>query len=175
MEEITPQIDIEKLINERRDRHTRLMKDLDSVMEVLISFSEQAEWMMEHDYRIGELIGEVIVASTEVEHILPRTEQYFEEYQRMILPAIESDKPKNFDNAMRKIKGVLPRLKPYCDNIKKDENALNEFRNGEVELTIIFNNKYIYHYEIAIENLTAAVGKMERHILKTPGALRMVA
>ena len=89
MEEITSQIDIETLINERYYRHNRLMKDLDSVMEVLLSFCEQAEWMMEHDYRIGELIGEVIVASTEVEHILPRTNQYFEEFQRMLLPAID--------------------------------------------------------------------------------------
>ncbi len=167
MEEIASHIDIETLINERHNRHKRLMKDLDSVMEVLLSFCEQAEWMMEHDYRIGELIGEVIVASTEVEHILPRTTQYFEEYQRMLLPAIDRSKPKNFDKALGKIKGVLPRLKPYCDNIKDDEEALKSFRNGEVELTNNFNNKYIAHYEIAIENLTAAVYTMERHIVES--------
>jgi len=167
MEEITSQIDIETLINDRHYRHNRLMKDLDSVMEVLLSFCDQAEWMMEHDYRIGELIGEVIVASTEVEHILPRTNQYFEEYQRMLLPAISRQMPKDFDKAMRAIKGVLPRLKPYCDSIKEDEVGLNMFRNGEVELTNTFNNKYITHYEIAIENLTAAVAKMERHIVES--------
>ena len=167
MEEITSQIDIETLINERHDRHDRLMKDLDSVMEVLLSFCEQAEWMMEHDYRIGELIGEVIVASTEVEHILPGTNQYFEEYQRMLLPAIDRQKPKNFDKVLGKIKGVLPRLKPYCDKNKEDEEALKMFRNGEVELTYKFNDKYIAHYEIAIENLTAAVYTMERHIVES--------
>lgn len=166
MEEIASQ-DIETLINERHYRHNRLMKDLDSVMEVLLSFCEQAEWMMEHDYRIGELIGEVIVASTEVEHILPRTNQYFEEYQRMLLPAIDRQKPKNFDKALGKIKGVLPRLKPYCDKIKEDEETLKMFRNGEVELTYKFNDKYIAHYEIAIENLTAAVYTMERHIVES--------
>lgn len=167
MEEIASQIDIETLINERLSRHSRLMKDLDSVMEVLLSFCEQAEWMMAHDYRIGELIGEVIVASTEVEHILPRTNQYYEEYQRMLLPAIDRQKPKNFDKALGKIKGVLPRLKPYCDKIKDDEGGLDKFRNGEVELTNKFNNKYIAHYEIAIENLTAAVYTMERHIVES--------
>ena len=167
MEEITSQIDIETLINERHYRHNRLMKDLDCVMEELLSFCEQAEWMMDHDYRIGELIGEVIVASTEVEHILPRTNQYFEEYQRMLLPAIDRQKPKNFDKALGKIKGVLPRLKPYCDKIKEDEEALKKFRNGEVELTYKFNDKYIAHYEIAIENLTAAVFTMERHIVES--------
>ena len=166
MEEIAAQ-DIETLINERHYRHNRLMKDLDSVMEVLFSFCDQAEWMMEHDYRIGELIGEVIVASTEVEHILPRTNQYFEEYQRMLLPAIDRQKPKNFDKVLGKIKGVLPRLKPYCDKIKEDEEALKKFRNGEVELTYKFNDKYIAHYEIAIENLTAAVYTMERHIVES--------
>lgn len=167
MEEIASQIDIETLINNRHIRHNSLMKDLDSVMEVLMSFSEQAEWMMEHDYRIGELIGEVIVASTEVEHILPRTNQYFEEYQRMLLPAIDRQKPKNFEKAMGKIKGILPRLKPYCDNILEDEKSLRRFRNGEVELTNKFNDKYIAHYEIAIENLTAAVYLMERHIVES--------
>lgn len=167
MEEITSQIDIETLINERHYRHNRLMKDLDCVMEELLSFCEQAEWMMDHDYRIGELIGEVLVASTEVEHILPRTFQYFEEYQRMLLPAISRQMPKDFDKAMRKIKGVLPRLKPYCDKIKEDEEALKKFRNGEVELTNKFNDKYIAHYEIAIENLTAAVYTMERHIVES--------
>ena len=167
MEEIASQIDIETLINERHYRHERLMKDLDSVMDVLLSFCEQAEWMMGHDYRIGELIGEVIVASTEVEHILPRTLQYSEEYQRMLLPAIDRHKPKNFDKVLGKIKGVLPRLKPYCDKIKGDEEALIKFRNGEVELTNKFNNKYIAHYEIAIENLTAAVYTMERHIVES--------
>lgn len=167
MEEIASQIDIETLINDRHYRHNRLMKDLDSVMEVLLSFCEQAEWMMEHDYRIGELIGEVIVASTEVEHILPRTNQYYEEYQRMLLPAIDRQKPKNFDKALGKMKGVLPRLKPYCDKIKDDEGGLDKFRNGEVELTNKFNNKYIAHYEIAIENLTAAVYTMERHIVES--------
>lgn len=167
MEEIASQKDIEKLINERHIRHNRLMKDLDSVMEVLLTFCNQAEWMMDHDYRIGELIGEVIVASTEVEHILPRTNQYFEEYQRMLLPAIDRQKPKNFDKALGRIKGVLPRLKPYCDNIKEDEEALKMFRNGEVELTYKFNDKYIAHYEIAIENLTAAVYTMERHIVES--------
>lgn len=167
MEDITSQIDIETLINERHYRHNRLMKDLDSVMEVLLSFCEQAEWMMEHDYRIGELIGEVIVASTEVEHILPRTNQYFEEYQRMLLPAIDRSKPKNFDKALGKIKGVLPRLKPYCDSIKEDEEGLKKFRNGEVELTYKFNDKYIAHYEIAIENFTAAVYMIERHIVES--------
>ena len=166
MEEIASQ-DIETLINERHYRHNSLMKDLDSVMEVLLSFCEQAEWMMEHDYRIGELIGEVIVASTEVEHILPGTNQYFEEYQRMLLPAIDRQKPKNFDKVLGKIKGVLPRLKPYCDKIKEDEEALKMFRNGEVELTYKFNDKYIAHYEIAIENLTAAVYTMERHIVES--------
>ena len=167
MEELASQIDIETLINERHYRHNRLMKDLDSVMEEILSFCEQAEWMMDHDYRIGELIGEVIVASTEVEHILPRTTQYFEEYQRMLLPATDRQKPKNFDKALGKIKGVLPRLKPYCDNIKEDEDGLNKFRNGEVELTYKFNDKYIAHYEIAIENLTAAVYTMERHIVES--------
>lgn len=167
MEEITSQIDIETLINERHYRHNRLMKDLDSVMEVLVSFCEQAEWMMEHDYRIGELIGEVIVASTEVEHILPRTTQYFEEYQRMLLPAISRQMPKDFDKAMRKIKGVLPRLKPYCDNIKEDEEALKTFRHGEVELTNKFNDKYIANYVEVIENFTAAVYTMERHIVES--------
>ncbi len=166
MEEIASQ-DIETLINERHYRHNSLMKDLDSVMDVLLSFCEQAEWMMEHDYRIGELIGEVIVASTEVEHILPGTNQYFEEYQRMLLPAIDRQKPKNFDKVLGKIKGVLPRLKPYCDKIKEDEEALKMFRNGEVELTYKFNDKYIAHYEIAIENLTAAVYTMERHIVES--------
>ena len=167
MEEIATQLDIEKLINDRHIRHERLMKDLDCVMEVLLSFCEHAEWMMDHAYRIGELIGEVIVASTEVEHILPRTALYFNEYQRMLLPAIGRDKPKNFDKALGKIKGVLPRLKPYCDNIKEDEEALRTFRTGEVELTNQFNDKYIAHYEIAIENLTAAVYKMERHIVES--------
>lgn len=167
MEEIVSQIDIEKLINDRHYHHERLMKDLDCVMEVLLSFCEHAEWMMDHEYRIGELIGEVIVASTEVEHILPRTAQYFEEYQRMLLPAIGRDKPKNFDKVLGKIKGVLPRLKPYCDNMKEDEEALRKFRTGEVELTNKFNDKYIAHYEIAIENLTAAVYKMERHIVES--------
>ncbi len=167
MEEITSQKDIETLINDRHIRHERLMKDLDCVMEVLLSFCENAEWMMDHEYRIGELIGEVIVASTEVEHILPRTAQYFEEYQRMLLPAIGRDKPKNFDKVLGKIKGVLPRLKPYCDNMKEDEEALRKYRTGEVELTNKFNDKYIAHYEIAIENLTAAVYKMERHIVES--------
>lgn len=167
MEEVTSQIDLETLINERHYRHERLMKDLDSVMEVLLSFCEQAEWMMEHDYRIGELIGEVIVASTEVEHILPRTTQYFEEYQRMLLPAISRQMPKDFDKAMRKIRGILPRLKPYCDNVKENEEALKAFRNGEVELTNKFNDKYIKNYEEAIENLTAAVYTMERHVVES--------
>lgn len=167
MEEIASQKDIEKLINERHIRHNRLMKDLDSVMEVLLTFCNQAEWMMDHDYRIGELIGEVIVASTEVEHILPRTNQYFEEYQRMLLPAIDRQKPKNFDKALGRIKGVLPRLKPYCDNIKEDEEALRKFRNGEVELTNEFNDKYIANYEEVIENFTASVAKMERHIVES--------
>ena len=166
MEEIASQ-DIETLINERHYRHNRLMKDLDSVMEELLSFCEQAEWMMEHDYRIGELIGEVIVASTEVEHILPKTTQYFEEYQRMLLPATDRQKPKNFDKALGKIKGVLPRLKPYCDNIKEDEEALKTFRHGEVELTNKFNDKYIANYEEVIENFTAAVYTMERHIVES--------
>lgn len=167
MEEIASQIDLETLISERHYRHNRLMKDLDSVMEVLLSFCEQAEWMMEHDYRIGELIGEVIVASTEVEHILPRTKDYFEEYQRMLLPAIDRSKPKNFDKTLGKIKGVLPRLKPYCDNIKEDEEALKTFRNGEVELTNKFNDKYIANYEEVIENFTAAVYTMERHVVES--------
>lgn len=167
MEEISPSYDIEAVLNERRTRHQHLMKDLDAVMEVLSSFCNQAEWMMEHDYRIGELIGEVIVASTEVEHILPRTNQYFEEFQRMLLPAIDRQKPKNFDKVLGKIKGILPRLKPYCDNIKEDEETLKKFRNGEVELTYKFNDKYIAHYEIAIENLTAAVYTMERHIVES--------
>lgn len=167
MEEITSQIDIETLINERYDRHNRLMKDLDCVMDVLLSFCEQAEWMMEHEYRIGELIGEVIVASTEVEHILPRTEQYFEEYQRMLLPAISRQMPKEFDKAMRKVKGVTPRLKPYCDRIKEDEQGLSKSRKGEEELTHNINDKFIDHYETAIENFTAAVAKMERHIVES--------
>ena len=167
MEEKASQIDIVTLINERRYRHEHLMKDLDCVMDVLSSFCEQAEWMMEHEYRIGELIGEVIVASTEVEHILPRTEQYYEEYQRMLLPAIERQKPKNFEKVLGKVKGVLPRLKPYCDSIRKNEDSLNKFRNGEVELTNTLNDKYIAHYELAIENLSAAVCKMERHIVES--------
>lgn len=167
MEKMASHMDIETLINERHYRHEHLMKDLDSVMDVLLSFCEQAEWMMEHEYRIGELIGEVIVASTEVEHVLPRTEQYFEEYQRMLLPAINRQKPKNFDKVLGKIKGILPRLKPYCDNINKDEEGLNKFRNGEVELTNQLNDKYIAHYEIAIENLTAAVSMLERHIIES--------
>lgn len=167
MEEIASQIDIEKLFNERHYRHNRLMKDLDSVMEVLLSFCEQAEWMMNHKYRIGELIGEVIVASTEVEHILPRTELYFEEFQRMILPAIDRQVPKDFDKVMRKIKGVIPQLKPYCDTIKEDERGLEESRKGEVELTGTFNDKYINHYETAIENFTAAVYLMERHLVES--------
>lgn len=167
MEENTSQIDIETLINERHDRHKRLMKDLDGVMEVLLSFCEQAEWMMAHDYRIGELIGEVIVASTEVEHILPRTERYYNEYQRMLLPAIDRHKPKDFDRAMRNVKGIIPRLKPYCDMVKDDELGLKESRKGEVELTGTMNDKYIAFYEIAIENFTAAVTKMERHIVES--------
>ena len=114
MEETLPsyEIDIESLLNERRTRHQRLMKDLDAVMEVLSSFCNQAEWMITHDYRIGELIGEVVVASTEVEHILPRTEQYFEEYQRMLLPAIDRRAPKDFDKIIHKVNGVILQLKP---------------------------------------------------------------
>lgn len=166
MEETLPsyEIDIESLLNERRTRHLRLMKDLDAVMEVLSSFCNQAEWMMTHDYRIGELIGEVVVASTEVEHILPRTEQYFEEYQRMLLPAIDRRAPKDFDKIVHKVNGVILQLKPYCDKVKEDQEGLKLSRKGEIELTGEFNDKFIAYYESVIENFTAAVTKMDRHI-----------
>lgn len=166
MEETSPsyEIDIESLLNERRTRHQRLMKDLDAVMEVLSSFCNQAEWMMTHDYRIGELIGEVVVASTEVEHILPRTEQYFEEYQRMLLPAVDRRAPKDFDKIVHKVNGVILQLKPYCDKVKEDQEGLKLSRNGEIELTGEFNDKFIAYYESVIENFTAAVAKMERHL-----------
>lgn len=166
MEETLPSfdIDIESLINERKTRHQRLMKDLDAVMEVLSSFCNQAEWMMTHDYRIGELIGEVVVASTEVEHILPRTEQYFEEYQRMLLPAVDRRAPKDFDKIVHKVNGVILQLKPYCDKVKEDQEGLKLSRNGEIELTGEFNDKFIAYYESVIENFTAAVAKMERHL-----------
>lgn len=166
MEETLPSfdIDIEALLNERRTRHQRLMKDLDAVMEVLTSFCNQAEWMMTHDYRIGELIGEVVVASTEVEHILPRTEQYFEEYQRMLLPAVDRRAPKDFDKIVHKVNGVILQLKPYCDKVKEDQEGLKLSRKGEIELTGEFNDKFIAYYESVIENFTAAVTKMDRHI-----------
>ena len=166
MEETSPsyEIDIESLFNERRTRHQRLMKDLDAVMEVLSSFCNQAEWMMTHDYRIGELIGEVVVASTEVEHILPRTEQYFEEYQRMLLPAVDRRAPKDFDKIVHKVNGVILQLKPYCDKVKEDQEGLKLSRKGEIELTGEFNDKFIAYYESVIGNFTAAVAKMERHI-----------
>lgn len=166
MEEALPsyEIDIESLLNERRTRHQRLMKDLDAVMEVLSSFCNQAEWMITHDYRIGELIGEVLVASTEVEHILPRTEQYFEEYQRMLLPAVDRRAPKDFDKIVHKVNGVILQLKPYCDKVKEDQEGLKLSRKGEIELTGEFNDKFIAYYESVIENFTAAVAKMERHI-----------
>lgn len=166
MEETLPSydIDIEALLNERRTRHQRLMKDLDAVMEVLTSFCNQAEWMMTHDYRIGELIGEVVVASTEVEHILPRTEQYFEEYQRMLLPAVDRRAPKDFDKIVHKVNGVILQLKPYCDKVKEDQEGLKLSRKGEIELTGEFNDKFIAYYESVIENFTAAVAKMDRHI-----------
>ncbi len=157
-------IDIETVLNERRTRHQRLMKDLDAVMEVLSSFCNQAEWMITHDYRIGELIGEVVVASTEVEHILPRTEQYFEEYQRMLLPAIDRQSPKDFDKIIHKVNGIILQLKPYCDKVKEDAEGLKLSRTGEIELTEEFNDKFIAYYESVIENFTAAVAKMERHI-----------
>lgn len=166
MEETSPSydIDIESLLNERRTRHQRLMKDLDAVMEVLSSFCNQAEWMMMHDYRIGELIGEVVVASTEVEHILPSTEQYFEEYQRMLLPAVDRRAPKDFDKIIHNVNGVILQLKPYCDKVKEDQEGLKLSRTGEIELTGEFNDKFIAYYESAIENFTAAVAKMERNI-----------
>lgn len=166
MERTSPSydIDIEAVLNERRTRHQRLMKDLDAVMEVLSSFCNQAEWMITHDYRIGELIGEVVVASTEVEHILPRTEQYFEEYQRMLLPAIDRQAPKDFDKIIHRVNGIILQLKPYCDKIKEDKEGLKQSRNGEIELTGEFNDKFIAYYESVIENFTAAVAKMERHI-----------
>lgn len=166
MKETSPsyEIDIEALLNERRTRHQRLMKDLDAVMEVLSSFCNQAEWMMTHAYRIGELIGEVVVASTEVEHMLPRTEQYYEEYQRMLLPAVERRTPKDFDKIIHKVNGVILQLKPYCDKVKEDQEGLKLSRNGEIELTGEFNDKFIAYYESVIENFTAAVAKIERHI-----------
>lgn len=166
MEEALPsyEIDIESLLNERRTRHQRLMKDLDAVMEVLSSFCNQAEWMMTHDYRIGELIGEVVVASTEVEHILPRTEQYFEEYQHMLLPAVDRRAPKDFDKIVHKVNGVILQLKPYCDKVKENQEGLMLSRKGEIELTGEFNDKFIAYYESVIENFTAAVAKMDRHI-----------
>ena len=166
MEETLPsyEIDIEELLNKRRTRHQRLMKDLDAVMEVLSSFCNQAEWMIKHDYRIGELIGEVVVASTEVEHILPRTERYYEEYQRMLLPAADRQAPKDFDEIVHKVNGIILQLKPYCDKIKEDQEGLKLSRKGEIELTGEFNDKFIAYYESVIENFTAAVAKMERHI-----------
>lgn len=166
MEETSPiyDIDIEAVLNERQARHQSLMNDLDAVMEVLSSFCKQADWMMTHDYRIGELIGEVVVASTEVEHILPRTEQYFEEYQRMLLPAIDRQMPKDFDKIIHKVNGVILQLKPYCDKIKEDQEGLKHSRAGEIELTGEFNDKFIAYYQSVIENFTAAVAKMERHI-----------
>lgn len=166
MEEVLSQqiIDIEVVLNERRTRHQRLMKDLDAVMDVLSSFCIQAEWMMSHDYRIGELIGEVVVASTEVEHILPRTEQYFEEYQRMLLPAIDRQAPRDFDNIVRKVNGIILQLKPYCDKVVADKDGLKSARGGEIELTEEFNSKFIAYYESVIENFTASIAKMERHI-----------
>ena len=165
MEEITSYIDIERLINKRCDRHRHLMKDLDAVMEVLSSFCIQAEWMMMHNYRIGELIGEVVVASTEVEHILPRTKQYYNEFQRMLLPAIERQFPKDFEKTMRMVKGIIPQLKPYCDQIVNDKDGLVDARRGEMELTEQFNDKFITYYGNAIENLAASVGLLERHIV----------
>lgn len=166
MEEISTsyEIDIEKVLNERRNRHKRLMKDLDAVMDVLSSFCNQADWMMSHDYRIGELIGEVVVASTEVEHILPRTLKYFEEYQRMLLPAIDRYAPKNFDSIVRRVNGIILQLKPYCDSVKEDEEGLKLSRRGEIDLTGKFNDKFISYYESVIENFTAAIAKLERHI-----------
>lgn len=166
MEEALPryEIDIESLLNERRTRHKCLMKDLDAVMDVLSSFCNQAEWMMSHDYRIGELIGEVVVASTEVEHILPRSLKYFEEYQRMLLPAIDRYAPKNFDSIVRRVNGIILQLKPYCDSVKEDEEGLKLSRRGEIDLTGKFNDKFISYYESVIENFTAAIAKLERHI-----------
>lgn len=51
--------------------------------------------------------------------------------------------------------------------VKDDELGLKESRKGEVELTGTMNDKYIAFYEIAIENFTAAVTKMERHIVES--------
>lgn len=164
MEQIAPQIDIETEINDRRKRHICLMKDLDGVMDVLGSFTRQAEWMMKHDYRIGELIGEVVVASTEVEHILPRTEQYFVDYQNMLLPAIDRQKPKSFDDIIYNVKAIIHQLKPYCDKIMEDEEKLNLSRIGEIELTGEINNKFIAYYKNVIDNFSISIDKLERHI-----------
>lgn len=69
-------IDLETDISQRSEFVKEFFDRLDDVVWVLGKFCERADWLMGRECRISQLMGEVHLASTEVESVLKYAEVF---------------------------------------------------------------------------------------------------
>lgn len=157
-------IDLETDIIQRSEFVKEFFYKLNDVVWVLSKFCERADWLMERECRISQLMSEVNFASTEVEGILRYAEIYDQNMSEMLLLANGCELPKDFNVIRKQMQTILPRLLMYCSNELSDMSRLLMVSEEENEPTKTLNRQLLRMTEDIIKNFGQVLSRLFFHI-----------
>ena len=157
-------IDLETDISQRSEFVKEFFDRLDDVVWVLGKFCEHADWLMGRECRISQLMGEVHLASTEVESILKYAEVFDLNMGEMLLLANGCELSQEYKEVRKQLQSILPRLLPYCSNELKDMSKLLMVSEEENEPTKLLNRQLLKMTNDIVKNFVHVLQLLFFHI-----------
>ncbi len=157
-------IDLETDISQRSEFVKYFFDKLNDVVWVLGRFCEQADWLMARECRISELMGEVHLASSEVEGIMKYAEVFDQNMGEMLLLANSCEPSDEYLKVRKQLQSILPRILPYCSNELKDMERLLLTSEEENEPTKIINRQLLRMTNSIVSNFVQVLQLLFFHI-----------
>ena len=157
-------IDLETDISQRSEFVKEFFDRLDDVVWVLGKFCEHADWLMSRECRISQLMGEVHLASTEVESVLKYAEVFDLNMGEMLLLANGCELSQEYKEVRKRLQSILPRLLPYCSNELSDMSKLLMVSEEENEPTKFLNRQLLKMTNDIVKNFAHVLHLLFFHI-----------
>lgn len=153
-------IDLETDIIQRDEFVKFFFDKLDDVVLVLGKFCERADWLMEREGRISQLMAEVHLAATEVEGILKYADVFDQNMSQMLLLANGCTLSDNFREVRKQLQNTLSKLPMYCSNELADMSGLLKLSDEENEPTKTLNRHLLRSTKDILVNFGQVLNKM---------------
>lgn len=162
--DVAPHIDLETDVIQRSEFVKEFFDKLNDVVWVLSKFCERADWLMERECRVSQLMGELNFASTEIEGILEYAEVFDRNMSEMLLLSNGCELPKDYLKVRKESPTVLNRILHYCSNELVEMGKLLKSSDEENEPTKTINRQLLRDAGEIVTNFGQVLRKLFFHI-----------